>query len=421
MPSQRQRLLAALGIRGSPEGLTKELIDKVLRVPVARRYAIGDDRVPGFFLRCGAARAGPKGPRPGPAMFWVQTRVDKKMKQVKVGPVGVMTLDEARALARQKLAKLHSGIDLNAEKRAREVEERSRVSLQTYIDEGYAGHLDAMKSGKSEKQRLLKAWKPLLDYRLDEITEAEINRVLLDRREAEIGDGTVRRDWSALQALLRYAWRKQALAALPFRGRPEALEGTMDGERDRFLGQRSADEVATFQRVLAGEMHEVRTAVLLLLATGMRRGELLDLRREQVNWKEGIVVIPKEKTKSGRKTGDRRVYLSPDALELLRSLKKDDKVEKISGPFFPPPTATWETRLARCKNRWKAAGVKDLTLHDLRRSFATMAFASGARLEAVSKLLGHSKVHVTQRYAELVDAELHQAAAGVRVSVTPGA
>ncbi len=417
MPSsKRQKTLSALGVKQDTGALTQEVLARVLTVPLRSRYALSD-RLPGFYVRVGGERPGAKGkPVPGPAMYWAQARVNGVVKQVKVGTAGILELSEARTLARQVLAQLHRGVDLNAQKRQRAVEERSRITLRTYIDEHYDVHLDAMKAGASEKLRLLDTWAPLLSMRLDEITEADINRVLHARRKSGISDGSALRDWSALQALLRYAWKKKALAALPFRGRPEALEGAMHGERDRYLGQRGAEEVAVFRRVLDGETHEVRIAVLLLLATGMRRGELLGLRRENVDWKQGLVTIPKEKTKSGRKTGDRRVYLNTDALELLKSLK----VTSISGYFFPPPLATWETRLKRCIARVGAAGVPNFTLHDLRRTYATWAFKAGARLEAVSKLLGHSKVAVTQRYAKLVDSELREAAAGVRLGVTPG-
>jgi site-specific recombinase XerD len=64
----------------------------------------------------------------------------------------------------------------------------------------------------------------------------------------------------------------------------------------------------------------------------------------------------------------------------------------------------------------EAAGIEGLRVHDLRHSFATLALQGGASLYDVSKLLGHSDISMTQRYAHMVDDSLQTAtdnAAGV--------
>ena len=55
------------------------------------------------------------------------------------------------------------------------------------------------------------------------------------------------------------------------------------------------------------------------------------------------------------------------------------------------------------------AGLDDLRIHDLRHTFASQAVMSGTPLALVSKLLGHSKITTTMRYAHLADAELANA------------
>jgi len=56
-----------------------------------------------------------------------------------------------------------------------------------------------------------------------------------------------------------------------------------------------------------------------------------------------------------------------------------------------------------------AAGLEDVRLHDLRHSYASLLVSEGLSLEIIGKLLGHSKIQTTQRYAHLADAPLRAA------------
>ncbi len=145
-----------------------------------------------------------------------------------------------------------------------------------------------------------------------------------------------------------------------------------------------------------------RAIFLMLLRTGMRIGELLDLKIPEVNLKEKKVIIYEaQKTRVGRV-----VYFSDDAKEALGSWLKarDPKKEFV---FY----GQGRNRLGytgaqlRFEKYNEAAGLsaKGYTIHCLRHTFASELLNAGMRLECLQPLLGHTSLEVTRRYARLTD------------------
>jgi integrase len=412
----RAEALAALGLRQEPHALTEVLVRKVLMTPVSRRYTVADRSLQGFFLVAGAARPGNKGkPVPGPVRYWVQAKVAGRVRQVRLGPAEVLPLAEARQQARAMLVRLHRGEDPVAEKRAAASAERARVSVRTYVEgDWWKKHARNRKSGSAEKKRLLAAWVEILDLKMDELTPENINAVLQARRDAKLAAGTLIRDWTALRSLLGQAKEDGLLSALPFdRRRPPALAGLQGTKRVRWLGQHDPKELEKFEKALAEESADVQAALKLLALTGMRRGELLGLRKQEVNKREGVVLIPPERSKSGK---ERRIYLNAEAKKVIDGLKVID----TSGRYFPPTKKgsldTWKQRLKKAMRRIReAVGTDDLTLHDLRHHFAVRARQAGAPLEVVRDLLGHADMKSTQIYAHVGPTELKDAVSRVKL------
>ncbi len=145
-----------------------------------------------------------------------------------------------------------------------------------------------------------------------------------------------------------------------------------------------------------------RALVLMLLRTGMRIGELLALRIQDIDLREQKVFIHE-----ARKTGmGRVVYFSADAKEALTAWlgKKDPREEVlIYGKKYESITyAAARLMFVKCL---KKAGLdhKGYTLHCLRHTFASELLNAGMRLECVQPLLGHTSIEVTRRYARLTD------------------
>ena len=145
-----------------------------------------------------------------------------------------------------------------------------------------------------------------------------------------------------------------------------------------------------------------RAMVLMLLRTGMRIGELLALRMEDIDLFEQKVFIYE-----ARKTGiGRVVYFSADAKDAINAwLQEKDPREDVLFYGQKYETLTYAAARAMFVRTLKKAGLthKGYTLHCLRHTFASELLNAGMRLECLQPLLGHTSVEVTRRYARLTD------------------
>ena len=145
-----------------------------------------------------------------------------------------------------------------------------------------------------------------------------------------------------------------------------------------------------------------RALVLMLLRTGMRIGELLALRIQDIDLKEQKVFIHEaKKTRAGRV-----VYFSADAKDALVAwLREKDPREDVLAYGKKYESITYAAARQMFVRCLKKAGLfhKGYTLHCLRHTFASELLNAGMRLECVQPLLGHTSVEVTRRYARLTD------------------
>ncbi len=144
----------------------------------------------------------------------------------------------------------------------------------------------------------------------------------------------------------------------------------------------------------------LRAMVVIALGTGLRRGEILNLRWEDVDYKGGVVRV--RESKSGRK---RAVPMNEDVLEALRSCVA---LERLAGEV-PQSAFVFCDRQGQpyrdVKNGFitarRRAGLSWLHFHDLRHTFASHLVSAGTPLEVIRDLLGHSSYAMTLRYAHL--------------------
>ena len=169
-----------------------------------------------------------------------------------------------------------------------------------------------------------------------------------------------------------------------------------EDKRERFL---IADEFNRLGRVLdeiaagGSETRSAVAAVRLLMLTGCRLSEIQKLRWEHVDFDAGELRLP------DGKTGGRAVPLAPSAVRLLAALPRDpDNPWVIAGRKPGSHLADLQRPWRRIRSR---AGLDDMRIHDLLHSFASRALALGEGLPMIGKLLGHTRVQTTARYAHL--------------------
>ena len=192
-----------------------------------------------------------------------------------------------------------------------------------------------------------------------------------------------------------------------------------DPPRSRQMGLKemqtwTVEEVRTFLNVMTG--HRIGAAYMLAATTGMRRGEVLGLRWQDIDFEarrlriyQTIVLVNYELTVSAPKTprSRRSVALDPATVEVLREHKAQQEKEKaLLGPGYHDQGLVFAKANGRPLNpdyfsqlfdRTVAKlDVKRIRLHDLRHTHATLGLAAGIPAKVMSDRLGHATVAFTQ-------------------------
>ncbi len=128
----------------------------------------------------------------------------------------------------------------------------------------------------------------------------------------------------------------------------------------------------------------LKPLIICALLTGMRRGEILGIKWDDIDWGQSLIFLPK--TKSGQ---PRWIPLSPLLRDLLSRLPRDS--ERV----FPLCMITFRRLFDRARN---ASGLPPFRFHDLRRTFATHYHSKTYDLDNTRRILGHSTLLMTQRY-----------------------
>ncbi len=158
---------------------------------------------------------------------------------------------------------------------------------------------------------------------------------------------------------------------------------------------------------------------MFALNTGCRRGEILSLRWKDVQWTRWEVFIRAENSKTAK---GRPVPLPESVVRLLERLRSDQAARRIDGEDFVFDAKrgsvwTWATlrrefelAVARCDAlpQEKAA---ELRFHDLRHTYGSLAVQNGVPLQTVSRIMGHSTLQMTMRYAHWCGDDRRDAAA----------
>ena len=388
-------------------GNSFEVSDTELPAGTRWGHEVSDTELPGFILRV----------RESGAMFYaVRYRVNGGPSQrLTIGSAAVISAQDARNKAKKHLADATRGTDPGAAKREAKA---VRLTLERFLeDELYPNHLKKLRHGEAARKRFKHAFKDFLDLPLDKIDEKRIARW---KAAATCKSSTINRYLSDLRAALRLAVEWGDLSAAPrFKLERVDRSGTVRyltaDEETRLLaaldtrdekiraGRDSFNEWArerdyperTSLRAQTFTDH-LKPLVLVSLHTGARRGELFNLRWNDVDLAEKRITILGAGAKSGQ---TRHIPLNSTALEIIEKWH----AQRPSNDYvFPSANGT---RLDNVKTSWegllKEAKIERFRWHDMRHHFASKLVMAGVDLNTVRELLGHADLAMTLRYAHL--------------------
>lgn len=260
-------------------------------------------------------------------------------------------------------------------------------------------------------QRNLNNWiyPALGDLKLPDITSSEIDALLLSMQAAGKSNATVVKIYIILSGLFKMAYKADKIDRNPMdkvdRPKPRKDEVKAD-EVEAY----TAEELQHILDCLSQEPLKWRALVLLLVDSGMRRGECCGLRWENIDFaankitvagnlcytaKKGVYLdTPKNRKK-------RTIDIDPDIMALLRELRQQQSRQAISAYVFSqdgsPEPMHPQSPTRYLKKFSERYGVPDLHPHKLRHSFASVAITHGADVASVSEKLGHSDKATTLR------------------------
>jgi integrase len=332
-----------------------------------------------------------------------------------------LTVQAARTRARELKDGIGKGINPREDQRERREAQTVNELATKALDE----HWKVKGKARSieEVESLLKQWilPKLGKHLVKDVTDADVARLLHAMRETPI---RANRALSCLSKLFALAekWGERSKGSNPAKGQ----ERNPETKRKRYL---QPEEVLWFAAGLRSQQTRYPVAVSairLLLFTGMRSGEVLAMKWSWVDQKNGIIRIPPEAHKTGKKTGEKLIPLNSEAIAIIKGVTKRGRL----GPYvFQSPGKT--TPIQSLQDAWndvltagREAEAKDakqhrrkprtgllagLRIHDLRHSFASYVVSGGTSLPMTGALLGHSQASTTQRYAHLLSDPLRVA------------
>ena len=344
-----------------------------------------DRELPGFGVRVYPS---------GRKVYIVQTRAGGKAGlRVTVGPDGVISPEEARRRAALIIARIKAGEEpvpeplsaklakgpTVAELARRYLEDHVAVRCRPSTAELYRVAVEKYILPRFGKQPAI-----AVDHaQVTELHHALRAKPVMANKVVE----TLSRIYNAAEdkGLIPEASNPCVLVV---KNRERKRERFMTPDEFRRLGLALA-EATTRRRVSPYAVAAIR----LLILTGCRKREILHLRWEQVDLEAAELVL------AATKTGPRNVSLSPRAVRVLKS------IERVPGNPWVIPGRVEGRPMRNIDEAWgvvcKLAGLKDTRIHDCRHSFASRALALGENLPMIGRLLGHSELQATERYAHL--------------------
>lgn len=369
--------------------------------PQAKPYDIRDSKTTGFILRVQPS---------GKKSFYCEY---KRGGRLKIGDTQTWSVKQARDRVKEIIVEFQKTGSVDVFK----PEVHRKLTYLRFLEQHYFAWVDVNhKSSKKTRRRLLNDCKAFHNVKLDSITPQMVEKWRTERVSKGNSPHTANRCFAYLRASLSKAVEWGFLEAHPLQRMK--LIRTSSNVVVRFLSKE--EEVRLRHALASRETSKKQTKPLLILNTysdhlmpmvlismntGIRRGELFNLRWGDVNLRQKRLTVTAKSSKSKK---ERHIPLNSEAIEVLSAWKEQQYI--TSEYVFPnsqgKPLVTiskgWKSLLKRAK-------IEEFRWHDLRHHFASRLAIAGVDLNTIRSLFGHASYSTTLRYAHL--SEDHKAAA----------
>jgi len=320
----------------------------------------------------------------GTKTFYVYRRIGGRPARVRLGAYpGELSVEDARKAAHRVNGQIADGVDPRAAKR----QARAEITFGNLFDrhlEHAKAHNKTWKENERQFSTYLNHWR---GRRLSEITRGDVQAL-----HAKLGETHGKYMANRTLALVSHMYAKTAANLGWTGGNPaRGVEKFKEKSRERFL---QADELPQFFEALTHESEIFRDFFQMLLMTGARRANVQAMRWADIDFTAYLWRIPE--TKTGEPV---TVPLVPEAVEILERRK----LLALTAFVFPGHGKTGH--ITEPKDAWKRilarSGLKNLRIHDLRRTFGSWQAAAGVSLHTIGKSMGHKNQSTTAIYARL--------------------
>ncbi|WP_293960362.1 site-specific integrase [Sneathiella sp.] len=359
--------------------LTKRLIDSFA-------YSGGtdvrwDETIPGFGVRIYPS---------GKKAFILRYRAQGRKRLLTLGRFGAdLTLEQARDKAKSHRVSVRDGKDPLEERKKFSQGKTFKELSDKYIRDHAKPHKKTWKTDESRLERHIPAsWSSRI--------VATINRDDVSSLHSKIGT-TAPYEANRTLDLLRVVFEKarswyfiESTAENPAAG----IKKFREHKRKRFVTREELPELA--KAIDKEQSIYVRSALWLYLLTGLRKNELLKVKRSEVDFSRQMLRLPD--TKSG---DEQEVTLSAAAMAIINAIPPEEK-----NPYLFPGKIKGK-HIVNIDKAWRrvreSAEIDDLHLHDLRRSVGSWLTQTGVDLNVIKSALRHSNISTTLIYARLGD------------------
>lgn len=301
------------------------------------------------------------------------------------------TKSEAQKWAREREARIDQGGPAISHRVLRETTLGDLI--RRYIEEVTPTKLGA----ESERLRLSKLLTaPMCDLALSDLTTVPI-AAYRDARAKVVKPGTIARELGLLRTIVEVARRDWGVG-LATNVMSQVRRIPVKNARDRRLNPGEYERLMVALQSTRNKL--IRPAVMLAIETGLRRGELLNLKWQEIDIDRRTAHIPHTKTGYAR-----TIPLTDAALSVLSTIPYDE--DKL----FPITAMSLRLAWNRVRER---AGMRDLHFHDLRHEAISRFAELGLTTVELAVISGHRDMRMLMRYTHLKPADLARKLAGKR-------